>query len=106
MKILCNSSPLIGLARIGRLDMLQQCFEEIVIPRAVWHEVVVEGGDRPAAHAFSRNLIGSGFELYKEEFIAKRRTREANGSLQSADGKTGTGGGKREKRRETGENWR
>ena len=42
MNVLCNSSPLIGLARIDQLDILQKCFGEIIIPRAVWQEIVVE----------------------------------------------------------------
>ncbi len=51
MKIVSNSSPLITLARIGRLDILRQLYSEIVIPEAVWHEVVVEGDEQPGAEA-------------------------------------------------------
>ena len=51
MKIVSNSSPLITLARIGRLDILRQLYNEIVIPEAVWHEVVVEGAEHPGAEA-------------------------------------------------------
>lgn len=51
MKIVSNSSPLITLARIGRLDILLQLYSEIVIPEAVWHEVVVEGAEQPGAEA-------------------------------------------------------
>jgi predicted nucleic acid-binding protein len=35
-----NSSPLILYARIGRLELLKALFDEILIPPAVWHEVV------------------------------------------------------------------
>ncbi len=44
-----DSSTLIHLAGIGRLDLLRHFFGEIFIPQAVFREVVVEGGDRPAA---------------------------------------------------------
>jgi predicted nucleic acid-binding protein len=42
MIIVSNSSPLINLARISKLDILRQLYINIVIPKAVWHEVVVK----------------------------------------------------------------
>jgi len=41
-----NSSPLIHLSAIGRLNLLQR-FSSVCIPPAVWREVVDEGGNRP-----------------------------------------------------------
>jgi uncharacterized protein len=41
--IVSNASPLIGIARTGRLDLLRQLYRELVIPEAVWHEIVVRG---------------------------------------------------------------
>jgi predicted nucleic acid-binding protein len=41
--IVSNASPLINLARIGRLDFLHQLYGELMIPEAVWLEVVIEG---------------------------------------------------------------
>ena len=49
-----NSSPLIHLAKIGKLDLLRGYYEQIVIPEAVFRECVAEGGDRPEA-AIIRN---------------------------------------------------
>ena len=49
MSIVSNSSALINLARIGRLDILQQLYVEVTIPEAVWHEVVVEGAGQLGA---------------------------------------------------------
>ncbi|MEJ5311511.1 MAG: DUF3368 domain-containing protein [Anaerolineae bacterium] len=50
MKIVANSSVLIALSSIGRLDLLKQRFnEDILIPDAVWNEVVVTGKGRPGA---------------------------------------------------------
>ncbi len=43
MKVVSNASPLINLARIGRLDLLPRIFGRLFIPEAVWQEVVVEG---------------------------------------------------------------
>jgi predicted nucleic acid-binding protein len=47
MKIVSNSSPLINLARIGKLGLLRELYGELIIPEAVWHEVVVEGSSQP-----------------------------------------------------------
>jgi len=38
MKVVSNTSPLIGLAKIGRLALLQQLFQQIMIPRTVYEE--------------------------------------------------------------------
>jgi predicted nucleic acid-binding protein len=38
MRVISNTSPLIGLAKINRLDILQQLFKQIIIPQAVYNE--------------------------------------------------------------------
>ncbi len=51
MKVVSNSSILIALSRIGQLDLLSQRFKEgIIIPQAVWHEVVETGIGRNGAN--------------------------------------------------------
>jgi len=47
--IVSNSSPLINLAIIGRLEFLKSKFSEILVPQAVWQEVVFEGMGKPGA---------------------------------------------------------
>lgn len=47
--VISDSSTLIHLARIGRLDLLQRFFESITIPPAVWREVVEQGRGRAGA---------------------------------------------------------
>lgn len=50
MKAVSNSSVLIALSAIQQLDLLQQRFPDgILIPPAVWHEVVTTGGGRPGS---------------------------------------------------------
>ena len=39
MKVVCNSTPIISLATIGRIDLLSQLFGMIYIPQAVYHEL-------------------------------------------------------------------
>jgi predicted nucleic acid-binding protein len=50
LRVVCNSSIVIGLSAIGQLDLLPKRFPEgIVLPSAVWREVVQEGGGRVGA---------------------------------------------------------
>ncbi|HEC88601.1 MAG TPA: DUF3368 domain-containing protein [Thermoplasmata archaeon] len=43
LKVVSNSSPLIHLAKIKKLDLLKDIFGRIFIPKAVYDESVVEG---------------------------------------------------------------
>ena len=49
MSIVSNASPLINLARIGKLDLLYQLYGKLIVPSAVWQEVVIEGAGQPGA---------------------------------------------------------
>lgn len=51
MKVVSNSSPLIGLARINQLQVLQRLYSKLYLPTAVWNEVVVQGAGQPGAAA-------------------------------------------------------
>ena len=44
--VVCDSSVLIHLAKIGRLHLLKDFYKKIIITPAVWKEVVEEGKDR------------------------------------------------------------
>jgi len=41
--VVSNSSALINLARIGKLELLEDLYGEVCIPEAVWQEAVVKG---------------------------------------------------------------
>jgi predicted nucleic acid-binding protein len=43
LKVICDSTVIIGLAKIGKLDLLKQIYGEVCIPEAVFIEVAVEG---------------------------------------------------------------
>ena len=42
MRVVCNTSPLILLAKIQRLDLLIQLYDEIIIPEAVLDEICIK----------------------------------------------------------------
>ena len=48
MTTVSDSSPLISLAAIGKLELLQSVFNAVVIPQAVYAEITA-GKDRPGA---------------------------------------------------------
>lgn len=50
--IVSNSTPLIYLARIGKLQFLNEFFKEVAISEKVWEEVVKEGKNEGCPDAF------------------------------------------------------
>ncbi len=47
--IISDSSPLVSLSYINKLDLLKELYGQLVIPQAVWNEVVVNGAGEPGA---------------------------------------------------------
>jgi hypothetical protein len=47
--VIADATPLIYLAAIGQFDLLGVLYGRIVIPCAVYDEVVIQGGGRPGA---------------------------------------------------------
>ncbi len=54
MIVVSNSSPLIGLAAINRLNLLYDLYRTVHIPDAVHQEVVVHGAGRPGDAAVAQ----------------------------------------------------
>lgn len=53
MKAVVNATPLISLALLDRLPLLKQMFEEVIVPLAVYEEVVVQGAGKSGAEALA-----------------------------------------------------
>lgn len=49
MIVISDASPLINLAVIDQLDLLQQLYQEIIIPEAVYRELVEKGAGQTLA---------------------------------------------------------
>ena len=49
MIVVADSSPLIAMGRIGRLEILHALFAELLVPNAVWQEVVEAAADKPGS---------------------------------------------------------
>ncbi len=44
--IVADSTPLIALSKIGQLSLLPEIFSEVILPEAVYNEVVIAGTNR------------------------------------------------------------
>ena len=56
-KVIVNSTPLIILCGIGKLNILKEVYEEIIIPSAVYTEVT----EKPILRVFSFSWQEIGF---------------------------------------------
>ncbi len=50
MIVISDSSVLINLAWINQLDLLPRLYQGVIVPPAVWQEVVEKGAGKPGAH--------------------------------------------------------
>lgn len=79
MIVVSNSSPLIGLSAIGKLDLLKTLYQTIYIPESVYDEVVESG-----------NRIGAS-EIKNASWIEKRKVSQLE--INQLSRKTGLGKG-------------
>lgn len=49
MIVISDTSPIINLVAVGQLALLQQLYTKIIIPEAVYQEIVIEGAGRLGA---------------------------------------------------------
>ncbi len=49
MKVVVNATPLIALSLVGQLSLLREMFDAVIVPVAVYEEVVLRGQGRPGA---------------------------------------------------------
>ncbi|MGE0084687.1 MAG: hypothetical protein AB7S75_09715 [Desulfococcaceae bacterium] len=62
--VIADSSCLIGLCRAGKLEILHKVFTKIIIPEAVYHEVVIMGKGRAGSD-----------EVKHADWIEKRKVK-------------------------------
>jgi uncharacterized protein len=49
MIIVSDTSPIINLAAVGQLDLLRQLYQHLIIPQAIYDEIVIAGAGQPGA---------------------------------------------------------
>lgn len=54
MSVVSDASPLVSLARLGHLELLHALYGDVLVPEAVWQELVVQGAGQPGAAELGR----------------------------------------------------
>jgi len=70
LKVICDSTVIIGLAKIGKLELLKQIYGEVYIPDAVFIEIAVVGRERNGAKEVAE------LEWIKRESVKDKRIIE------------------------------
>jgi predicted nucleic acid-binding protein len=68
-RVVVNSTPIIALLRVGRLEILRKLYSEITIPKAVRDEVVIKNSRALDNHGWIRVMAISNVAA-KEAFIS------------------------------------
>ena len=75
IKVICNTSPIIGLMSINRLYLLWQLFDEIYIPQAVQKELCANSIEHPQEVEEVESYILEGkftvYQVQNEEIVRK-----------------------------------
>ena len=58
--VVSDTSPLVYLTRLGHFDWLRQLYSEVLIPPAVWNELVQHGAAYPESHE-TRRAVHTGW---------------------------------------------
>ncbi|RMG05064.1 MAG: DUF3368 domain-containing protein [Nitrospirae bacterium] len=66
--VISDASPLIALAKIRQLHILKKLWPEIIIPEAVYKEVVIEGREKPEVE-----IIEEGCKVWIKVIPVKNR---------------------------------
>ena len=54
MIVVSNTSPIINLFAVGQVELLHQLYGKVLIPQAVYHEVVVSGAGQAGAEEIQK----------------------------------------------------
>jgi len=56
LKVVSDSSPIISCARAGKLHLIRDVYSEIIIPPAVYREIVIDGFGKPGDNELDAGL--------------------------------------------------
>ncbi len=83
MNLVLDSSALITLARIGRLDLLRQIATAVHIPQAVYEEVVEAAPGRPGGAEVAQAEWISRHQIQDQGAVARLRARLGTGEAEA-----------------------
>ena len=75
-KVVCNSSPIIGLSILDSIDLLWKMFDEVFVTEAVYKEVVSHGKNHTGSTELSKAVKDGNIRIYsvKDTVLVKRFT--------------------------------
>ena len=83
MILVLDSSSLISLARVGRLDTLRRIAGTVHIPEAVYEEVVQTGQERPGSVEVAQAHWIARHQVEDEAAVARLRARVGRGEAEA-----------------------
>ena len=61
--VVADSSPVIYLTRLGLFNMLRTLHDEVIVPLAVWNEIVIGGAGFPESEVLQRAVADGWIEV-------------------------------------------
>ncbi|MBI2669472.1 DUF3368 domain-containing protein [Candidatus Woesearchaeota archaeon] len=81
--IVSNSSPIISLGTVGRLELFQKCFQEVAIPSGVYDEISMKR-DSPEFISLQKGIEERWIKVEKAELLPTLKTnRLGNGEKEA-----------------------
>ena len=68
--IVSDSSPLISAARAGELALVRRVYSSLILPQAVYEEIVIQGEGKPGADDIKR-AVGDWIDVRKVDAVAE-----------------------------------
>ena len=53
-RIVCDTGPIIALNMVGKFELLEKIFDEVVVPEAVHHEIIQGGKGLPGLASYEK----------------------------------------------------
>lgn len=76
MYAVSNSSPLIYLTKLSKLELLRKLYRKILIPKEVYEEVVVKGKENYETETLLiEKFIDEGFIIVKDSVVLKKEVK-------------------------------
>ena len=64
MEVVCNSSPLIFLCKIGRINILHTLFSKVYAPVSVYQEIIASGKDDDACNQITKMISSKEIDVF------------------------------------------
>ncbi len=74
MSVVSNTSPIINLAAVGELGLLEKLYHKVIIPHAVYHEIAVTGAGQSGSLEVQTYSWLESYEVSNRALVTALRT--------------------------------